>query len=166
VYRHGRGQTLVGVTSCRKGFIVMAEDTAAPFRRFIQEVVNGGNVAAIDDLMPPDLIEHEPLPPGMPQNREGVKELFTTLHQAFPDLEAAVEDEVVQGDKVVFRMTWQGRQDGDFFGIPPTGKRVTYSVIDIVRVVGGKVVEHWGLTDQLGLMQQLGGIPQPGGPES
>jgi predicted ester cyclase len=144
----------------------MTEDTAAPFRRFIHEVVNGGNVAAIDELMPPNFLEHEALPPGLPQNREGVKQLFILLHQAFPDLEVTVEDEIVQADKVVFRMTWRGSQQGEFFGMPPTGKQVAYPVIDIVRVVDGKVVEHWGLTDQLSLMQQLGVIPQPGNPHS
>ena len=139
-----------------------AEDNATLFRQFIEEVVNQGNVAAIDDLTTPDFAEHEELPPGIPQNREGVKQLFAMVHQAFPDLTATVEDEIVQGDKVVFRMSWRGTHNGEFLGIPPTGRQVTFPVIDIVRVVGGKVVEHWGVSDQLSMLQQLGAIPQPG----
>jgi predicted ester cyclase len=126
----------------------MTDGGAAAFHRFVQEVVNTGDVSAIDALMSPDFVEHEPLPPGLPQNRDGVKQLFAALHGAFGDFHATVEDEIVQGDKVVFRMTWEGSHDGDFFGVPPTGRRASFGVIDIVRVVGGKVVEHWGLMDQ------------------
>jgi steroid delta-isomerase-like uncharacterized protein len=142
---------------------VTAEDNAALFRRFVEEVVNQGNVAAIDDLTSPDFTEHEELPPGIPQDREGVKQLFSALHQAFPDLTATVEDEIVQGDKVVFRMTWRGTHEGESLGIPPTGQQVTFLVIDIVRVSDGKLVEHWGVSDQLSMLQQMGAIPQPGG---
>jgi predicted ester cyclase len=145
---------------------MMTEDIAAPLRRLIHEVINEGKVEVIDDLMPPDFIEHEVLPPGISQNREGVKQLFAALRQAFPDLEATIEDEIVQGDKVVVRMTCRGSQHGEFFGIPPTGRQVSYLVIDIVRVAEGRIVEHWGLLDQLSILHQLGVMPQPSGAQS
>jgi steroid delta-isomerase-like uncharacterized protein len=136
------------------------QDSVNVFRRLVSELINDGNVAAFDELFAPDFVEHE-RPPGVPQGREGTRQLFSALHSAFPDLRAEIEDVVAQDDKVVFRMTWQGTQSGEFMGIPPTGKRVTWEVFDMVRVVDGKVAEHWGLMDQLNLMQQLGVIPTP-----
>jgi steroid delta-isomerase-like uncharacterized protein len=136
------------------------EDSINVFRRLVAELINDGNVAAFDELFAPDFVEHE-LPPGVPQGREGTRQLFSALHTAFPDLRAEIEDVVAQDDKVVFRMTWQATQSGEFLGIPPTGKRVTWGVFDMVRVADGKIAEHWGLMDQLSLMQQLGLIPTP-----
>ena len=83
------------------------------------------------------------------------------LRSAFPDLNATIEDMVAEGDKVAIRITWKGTQKGDFMGVPPTGKSVSFGVMDIVRVAEGKCVEHWGETDFMGLMQQLGAIPAP-----
>ncbi len=69
---------------------------------------------------------------------------------------------IAEGDKVVVRGTWSGTHKGEFMGIAPTGKSVSFGVIDIVRIAGGKVVEHWGQMDNLRMMQQLGVIPAPG----
>ena len=91
---------------------------------------------------------------------------FAVLHSAFPDLRATVEDEIADGDKVVVRSTWRGTHQGEFQGIPATGKQVSFPVIDIVRFENGKAVEHWGLVDAMSLMQQLGAIPGPGGTSS
>lgn len=137
------------------------QENIALFRRVVDELVNNGNVAAVDELMTPDFVEHETLPPGLPAGREGVKQLFTLLHTAFPDLHGDIEDVVAAGDKVVFRMTWRGVQTGQFFDISPTGKRVAFDVFDMARVEGGKMVEHWGLSNQLSLLQQLGVVPVP-----
>jgi predicted ester cyclase len=141
----------------------MTDDVAAPLRQFIQDVVAGGDLARVDELMAPDFVEHEVLPPGLPQNRDGVKKLFAMLHGAFTNLEVSIEDEIVQGDKVVLRMTWRGNNSGEFVGIPATGRDVQFDVIDIARVANGKLVEHWGLLDQLSMLQQMGVVPQPGG---
>jgi len=81
---------------------------------------------------------------------------------AFPDLYFTVEDLIAEGDEVVARVTMSGTQHGAFMGIPPTGKHVTITGIDINRFVGGKSVEHWVEMDTLGMMQQLGVIPAPG----
>jgi predicted ester cyclase len=84
------------------------------------------------------------------------------LRSAFPDFHATIDDIIAEGDKVVLRQTWTGTHKGEFMGIPPTGKRVSFGVIDIIRVDGDKCVEHWGQMDNAGLMQQLGAVPTRG----
>jgi predicted ester cyclase len=84
------------------------------------------------------------------------------LRGVFPDFKATIDDMIAEGDKGVIRQTWSGTQRGEFMGIPPTGKRVSFGVIDIIRIAGGKVVEHWGQMDTMSMMQQLGAIPAPG----
>lgn len=138
------------------------ERNKAAMRRMVDEVFNGRNMGAIDEMLAPDFVEHEELPPGVPQGREGVKALTTMLHTAFPDFKATIDDMVAEGDKVTVRMTWRGTHRGDFMGIPATGKPVAFGVIDIVRMNGGLVAEHWGIMDQMALMQQLGGAGGPG----
>jgi steroid delta-isomerase-like uncharacterized protein len=134
--------------------------------RFLDEGFNRGDMDVLDELIAPDMIEHEELPPGVPPGREGVRHFFRMIRQAFPDIKATIDDELVQGDKVVVRSTWRGTHRGEFFGIPPTGKPVAFEVIDIARVRDGQVVEHWGVTDNLKLMQQLGVVPAPGQAET
>ncbi len=83
------------------------------------------------------------------------------FREAFPDSYFTVEDMVAEGDKVVTRKTFHGTHEGEFIGIPPSGRAVSMGLIDIVRISDGKVVEHWSMGDSLGMMQQLGVIPQP-----
>jgi predicted ester cyclase len=80
---------------------------------------------------------------------------------AFPDVRMTVEDGFAEGDKVVVRWTGRGAHTGELMGIPPTGKQVTVTGIDVYRVAGGKLVERWGEFDQMGMMQQLGVVPLP-----
>ena len=131
-------------------------------RQMVEEMFNQGNLSRADEFLAPDFVEHEELPPGIPPGREGVKQLTTTLRSAFPDLSATIDDVVAEGDKVVIRQTWSGTHKGEFMGVPPTGRRVSIGVIDIIRVDGGKFVEHWGQMDSMSMMQQLGAIPAPG----
>lgn len=84
------------------------------------------------------------------------------IRAAFPDLHVTVEDMVAEGDKVVARVTMSGTHKGEFMGIAPTGKQITVGIIEILRIAGGKVVEHWNVVDSLGMMQQLGAVPAPG----
>jgi steroid delta-isomerase-like uncharacterized protein len=139
-----------------------AEENKAMFRRLMDEVVNKGNLDIIDELVAADVVEHEELLPGLPQNREGVKQFFAILRSAFPDIKATIEDVIAEGDKVVARGTMSGTHQGEFMGIPATGKKVSFGAIDILRITNGKFVEHWGLTDSMAMMQQLGVIPGPG----
>ena len=138
------------------------EQNKALFRRMLEEVLSQGNISLIDELVAPDVVEHEALPPGVPAGREGVKLMFTMFRGAFPDLNATVDDIIAEDDKVAARSTWSGTHQGEFMGIPPTGKRVSFGVIDIFRVANGVVVEHWGQTDEMGMLQQLGVVPAPG----
>jgi steroid delta-isomerase-like uncharacterized protein len=131
-------------------------------RQLVDEIFNRGNISLADQLMAPDFVEREQLPPGIPSGREGVKVLATALRNAFPDFKATIEDVIAEGDKVVVRQTWSGTHRGEFMGVPPTGKSVSFVVFDVLRMAGGKVAEHWGLLDAMGLMQQLGAIPTPG----
>jgi steroid delta-isomerase-like uncharacterized protein len=142
-----------------------AEQNSELFRRFIDDVFNRGNLSALDEALAPDFVEHEELPPGIAPGREGVKQFVGMLRSAFPDFKFAIDDVVAQDDKVVVRSTWTGTQQGEFLGIPPTGRGVSFGVIDIVRMAGGKGVEHWGQMDSLRMMQQLGVIPAPGAGE-
>jgi steroid delta-isomerase-like uncharacterized protein len=94
--------------------------------------------------------------------REGVRQIVSAFRRAFPDLTFEVHDVIAEGDKVVARVTIHGTHQGELMGIPPTGKRASVGAIDIMRVEGGKLAEHWGVTDNLAMMQQLGVIPMPG----
>jgi steroid delta-isomerase-like uncharacterized protein len=135
------------------------EQNKALFRRFVEEVFNKGDVSTIDELLAPNFVEREVLPPGTPSGREGVKQLTMMFRTAFPDFNVSIDDMIAEGDKIVARTTWNGTQKGEFMGIPPSGKRVSFDVIDIIRLSGGKFVEHWGVMDSSAMMQQLGVIP-------
>jgi steroid delta-isomerase-like uncharacterized protein len=139
------------------------EQNKALVRQMVEEIFNRRNTGLADEFLASDFVEREELPPGIPPDREGVKQLATMLRSAFPDFTATIEDTVAEGDKVVIRMTWMGTHEGEFMGVPPTGKSVSFGVIDILRIAGGKFVEHWGQMDSMSLMQQLGVVPTPGG---
>lgn len=139
-----------------------AEELKALYRRFITEVANQGNMSVADEILAPDIAEHEKLPPGIPANRDGIKQLFTMIRDAFPDLCITIEDQIAEADKVVARVTLRGTHRGEFLGIPATGKRVAYGAIDISRIARGRLVEHWGIPDYLSLLQQLGALRIPG----
>lgn len=132
-----------------------ADQNKARFREFIEEVINKRNLAKFDEYLTPDFVEHEVVEP-FPPTRDGVRQLFTGMLSAFPDLKVTINDAIAEGDKVVLRQTWSGTHKGEFMGIPATGKRVEFSVIDIVRMKNGIATEHWGVSDSLKMMQQMG----------
>jgi steroid delta-isomerase-like uncharacterized protein len=132
-------------------------------RRFYGEVVSTGDVDRVTEFCTADFVEHEELPPGTPDGPEGVKAFVRMYREGFPDLKADVEDMVEEGDRLSVRVRYTGTHDGDFMGIPPTHKHIDIEALDIVRIVDGKAAEHWGATDRLGLMQQIGVIPQEAG---
>ena len=141
------------------------EQNKAQFRAVMEQFINAKNEPAFDEYVSPDFVEHEDLAP-FPQNREGARQFFSAMLAAFPDMQITFHDMIAEGDKVAARSTWRGTHQGEFQGIPPTGKTVTFNALDIVRLDGGKVVEHWGLTDNLSMLQQLGVIPPSGPSES
>ena len=136
----------------------MAQDIKAIMRRFYDEVINGGKTDLVDELMAPDFVDHEAFP-GLGSDREGVKQFFRMMRTAFPDFRMNIEDMLAEGDRGVVRSTMTGTHRGDFMGVPATGKSINVAAIDIVRFSGGRVAEHWGVTDTAGMMEQLGVAP-------
>ena len=128
--------------------------------RWYEEVFNAGKIELIDELFAPNFVDHDPSNP-LP-GLDGVRQLVSMYRGAFPDLRLTIEDEITEGDRVVTRFTGRGTHKGPLIGIPPTGKRVTITAIDILRFENGRIAEHWGNQDLLGMMQQLGVIPAPG----
>lgn len=128
-------------------------------RRLVEEVINQRKMDVIEELFAPDFVEHEVVPPGVPPGPDGVKALFGMVHSAFPDFKATIEHLIAEGDRVVVHMNWTGAHEADFMGIPPTGKTISINVIDIMGINEGKIGAHWGVMDQMTLMQQLGVLP-------
>ncbi len=136
------------------------EQNKIAMRRIYDEVINTGNLDLAGELIATDVIEHEEFP-GLSQGLEGFKQFFTTFRNAFPDLHFTVDDTVAEADKVVSRITIRGTHKGVFMDIAPTGKQVEVQAIDVCRFAGGKMVEHWGQSDMMGMMAQLGVMGAP-----
>ena len=137
------------------------EENKAVVRRFLDEVISKGNMAALDDVCTPDFIWHGGSVGefrSLEEFKQGVGPFFT----AFPDLRVTADELLGEGSQAVCRYTWHGTHQGDFFGVPATGKRVGVSGISIYRGAGGRIAEEWWLEDLLGLMQQLGVVPASG----
>jgi steroid delta-isomerase-like uncharacterized protein len=130
----------------------------AVVRRFVEEYQTGADERAFDELMHPDVLDHS-RPPGIAPGAAGVRQQFDGFRAAFPDFRAEILDMISEGDRVVTRKVFHGTHRGELQGIPPTGREVEIHVIDIVRVAGGRIVEHWNVVDRLGLLQQLGVMP-------
>jgi steroid delta-isomerase-like uncharacterized protein len=138
-----------------------ATSNKATVRRFC-DAANTGDAEliskTIDELVAPDALIRTPLPLET-TGAQLAKELFAKLHRAYPDLHITIEDLIEEDDKVVFRNTVTGTHQGEYMGIPPTGKSVTYNEIIIARFAGGRIAETWGVVDVLSQMKQLGVIP-------
>jgi predicted ester cyclase len=138
------------------------EENKAVVRREHEEIFNqGGNLDAAEEIYAPNYVGHEPTF-GDIHGVEGAKQYAANFRQAFPDLQATIEDQVAEGDKVVTRFRNRGTHQGESeaFG-PPTGNRIDVTGITIERVSEeGKIVEVWTNFDALGLMQQLGLVPE------
>ena len=127
--------------------------------RGLYERINAGDVDGFGDLLADDFIEHEEVP-GLAPSKDGVKTFFRMQIAAFPDLRLSVEDVVDDGAKVVARVRYRGTQQGEFQGMPATGKAVDVQLIDIFAFADdGRVREHWGVIDLMAMMQQLGVVP-------
>ena len=137
----------------------MYQDNKDVARRYYEAVLNRGDSGLLDDLAMEDYIEHDPLP-GQGTGRQGLKDRVAVFVAAFGQT-FTLEDVIAEGDRVVVRWAGSGRHVGEFMGIPPTGRSFTIAGIDIHRIEGGRMAEHWHVVDQLSLLQQLGLIPQP-----
>lgn len=136
------------------------EKNVAAIKRFYDEVMNKGNMKAIDELVADDFVEHYLPDPNFPANKEGLKQGMAMFRTAFPDLQITIVDIVAKGDKVWVYNLMRGTNKGEMMGMPATGKKIEVNGFDIVRFVNGKAVEHWGLNDDFKMMQQLGMIPE------
>ena len=130
-------------------------------RRLIEEGFNAGDLRVADEVISPDQIEHQHYGPDHAPGAEGVKAVIASLKRAFSDFHLAIEDLVVEGDKVWLRMTATGTNDGSFMGHPPTGRAMRSDVFDVVRVRDGRIAEHWGVPDRLNTLFQLGLVQPP-----
>ncbi|MEA2570938.1 MAG: hypothetical protein QOI24_2939 [Acidobacteriota bacterium] len=133
----------------------MSESNKAIVRRLIEEAQEQGNHATIDELLSEDFVDHTPLP-GVPGNRDGIHILFDALRSAFPDLRVTISEQIADDTRVVTRKTFNGTHGGSFIGIPASGNRVAFEVVDILALRDGKILEHRVIFDQLSLLQQLG----------
>ena len=138
------------------------EDNKTIVRRSFEELFNRQNVAVVDELMSGDFIHHGPGTRVL-RGSDFLDQIRSRIiFLAFPDLHFTIEDMIAEGEKVVTRWTIRGTHRGEFMRLPPTGHQVTWSGINITRVVGGKMVEDWVEQDTPGLMQQLAGALQSG----
>ena len=121
---------------------------------------NQGNLEGYLELYDPNATLHF-LPPGMPPGLEGGRLFYGGFLAGFPDSKIELEDVITEGDKVAARFNLRATHQGDFMGIPPTGKSIVLTGITIMQFEGDKVVERWSESDFMGMMQQLGVIPAP-----
>jgi steroid delta-isomerase-like uncharacterized protein len=136
-----------------------AEENREIVRRF-WGVWEEGNLGLVDELVAPDYVNHSPGMPNQPEGPEGVKAVVSMFRAGMPNLRVVIEDMIAEGDKVMMRYKIEGTHEGELFGVPPTGRRVSIESITVERVSGGKIREHWRVTDTLDMMQQLGGISE------
>ena len=142
---------VVFMAGCEK----KTENNKAIVRRAYEEVWNQGKLDVIDEIFAADLVGHIAGSPDI-HGPEGLKQFVTMYRTAFPDLQFTIEDQLAEGDKVATRWTSTGTHKGELMGIPPTGVQVKSTGICIARIAGGKFVETWPHSDDLGMLQQLG----------
>ncbi|MGY4542800.1 steroid delta-isomerase-like uncharacterized protein [Arthrobacter sp. UYNi723] len=129
-------------------------------QRFYKEIIEGGNLSLIDELATDDYVDHEEALPGQPPGKDGVRYFVNAIRTAFPDIKVkTMEASLADGSMEACHVILTGTHRGEMAGMAATGKSVEFGTTDIIRVEDGKVAEHWGTTDNLSLMQQLGAIP-------
>ncbi|WP_051195642.1 ester cyclase [Meiothermus rufus] len=143
----------------------MFEVNKSIVRRFVEEVVNRGNLGAVDELLSPQYHHHAPLMSGLSGGREDAKRLYALLHAGFPDLEVRILHLVAEGEQVALHSHWQGTHRGVFAGLAPSGCRLAFENLELLRLRQGLIVEHWSLLGYpqllLYLHLQPAAAPQP-----
>jgi predicted ester cyclase len=140
---------------------VSAEENKAVARRWFEDLFNAGNLKVADEIIAPDHVNHDPTLPDIPPGPEGQKQVVNLYRGAFTNAHISIEDQLAEGDRVVTRWTGSGTHQGELMGVAPTGNQVTITGITINRVSGGKIVESWTNYDALGMMRQIGAVPEP-----
>ena len=134
------------------------EENKARFRRVYEDLFNGGNLDVAEELVASDFFNHE-APHGMDRGPEGTRGLANMLRTAFPDLHFEIEELIAEDDTVAGRLSMSGTHEGPLMGMHPTGHSMRQDHMHFVRFRDGKAVEHWGVRDDLSMMQQLGVVP-------
>jgi steroid delta-isomerase-like uncharacterized protein len=140
----------------------MSENNKAIVRRLLEELWNKGNLSLADELFAPNYEHHDASTPDFGRGPESEKKRATLYRTAFPDVRLTIEDIISEGETVMTRWSCRGTHKGDLRGIAPTGKQVNISGVTIARLANGKFAEGWVNWDALGLMQQLGVVPELG----
>jgi steroid delta-isomerase-like uncharacterized protein len=130
-------------------------------RRLFDEAWSKGNMAVIDEVVAPNVVSHDPANPNL-NDREALKQMIAMYRGAFNDLRMTIDEQIVEGDKVVTRWTARGTHSGPLMGVAPTHKKCTVTGMQIDHCSGGKITETWTNWDTAGLMQQLGVVPPMG----
>ncbi len=136
----------------------MSEQNKAVFEK-LMSALNAKDMATMESLIADDFVDNDAMP-GMAPGRQGMIDMMGMFVGAFPDLNVVVEHWVAEGDLVVGVMTTKGTQTGEFMGMPASGKKFSIREMHMVRVVNGKMAEHWGLSNEMSMMQQLGLMPE------
>ncbi len=137
----------------------MSDENKAVVRRFVDEIFVDGRLDQVDELVTEDFVWHAQ--PAPIEGRDGLREAMRRVASGLSDPDFVIEDLVAEGDLVAARLTATARQTGPFMGLPPSGKRYRIEELHLFRVRDGRISEHWHQFDQLGLMRQLGAMPEP-----
>jgi steroid delta-isomerase-like uncharacterized protein len=140
--------------------LTTAERKMSFVRDFVEEGINKGNLSKVDECIAESFVDHNGAP-GMEPGPEGVKKAISAFRMAFPDLHFTIDGMMAEGEKVVVRWTGTGTFNSEFLGNPPSGKPITVSGVDIIRMANDKIAERWATYDYLGVLMQLGISPQP-----
>ena len=136
----------------------MSEANKAAMRDILR-IFETGDLTGVESLIAPNAVDHQGMPGVDTQGIEGFKRIVTIMHTAFPNIHLHIEDLIAEGDRVVARSEMHARNTGPFMDQPATDKEIEAEAIDIIRFENGMAVEHWGISDDLKMMQQLGLIP-------
>jgi steroid delta-isomerase-like uncharacterized protein len=136
------------------------EQEASVVSRYFNDVWSQGNLDILDELLTADYVNHTPSTPNPPPGPGGLKPIIAAFRTAFPDLHFTVLDVVVEGERVAVRVRMEGTHDGPLFGLPATHRRVSVDQINVEVFRDGRIAEHWRVTNELGLMRQLGAVPE------
>jgi steroid delta-isomerase-like uncharacterized protein len=128
---------------------------------FYDEMLGSGNLDRIDEFVTDDVVDHEEGLPGQPEGKDGVIFFVNAMRGAFSDIKATIGPSVEGGDMASAQVTITGKHTGEFMGVPATDKSFEIEAMDIIRIEDGKCAEHWGVTDNMALMQQIGAVPAP-----
>lgn len=133
----------------------MSEVNKSIVRRFVDEVINRGDLGAVDELLLEGFVDHQPLLEGLPQGRGGVKQQFALLHAAFSGLHLELEQVVAEGDQVAFRGVLHGTHSGQLESLAPTQQALALEMYSILRLAKGRITEHWSALKHQDLLQAL-----------